>query len=138
MEFHVGRTPEIIELAECCLSVSGSVSLEMMYRLKPAEILYRVGMVHWFAGTYLLKTARYITLVNLLADREIYPEYPTCRDRSEELASHVLAWLNDPEKRSRCVEQLRTLRDEIGKPGACDRAATFLLETLKGTARSAA
>ena len=138
IEFHVGRTPEIIALAECCLSVSGSVSLEMMYRLKPAAILYKVGRVHSFVGHQLLKMAKYITLVNLLADREIYPEYATCRDRTSELAGHVLQWLNDPAERAKCIEQLQAVRDEVGRTGACDRAATFLLETLGSRARSVA
>ena len=119
--------------------VSGSVSLEMMYRLKPAAILYKVGRVHSFVGHSLLKMTKYITLVNLLANREIYPEFATCRDRTSELAGHALRWLNDPMERAKCVEQLQAVRDEVGRPGACDRAATFLLETLRGRSiRSAA
>jgi len=39
VEIHVGRTPEIIELAEACIAVSGSVSLELMYRAKPTVVV---------------------------------------------------------------------------------------------------
>ena len=138
VEFHIGRTPEIIELAECCLSVSGSVSLEMMYRLKPAAILYKVGPMIWLLGRYLLKKAKYITLVNLLAEKEIYPEYPTCRDRSAELAGHVLKWLNDPQAMADTVEDLRAVRSEVARPGACDRAAEFLLNAINGYSAKAA
>jgi len=138
IEFHVGRTPEIIELATCCLSVSGSVSLELMYRLKPAAILYRVSTVVWLLGRYLLKMAKYITLVNLLAGREVYPEYPTCRDRSTELANHILKWLNDPSARAATVERLQAVRNEVARPGACDRAASFLLNEMIGAERAAA
>ena len=48
-EVHVGRTPEIIELAEACISVSGSVSLELMYRAKPTVIVYRDQPPHAMA-----------------------------------------------------------------------------------------
>ncbi len=41
-EVHVGRTPEIIALCECCVAVSGSVSLELMNRRTPAVIVYRM------------------------------------------------------------------------------------------------
>src|SRR5205085_802062 len=41
VEFHVGRTPEVIETSDCCLMVSGSVSLEMLARRKPAVVIYR-------------------------------------------------------------------------------------------------
>lgn len=138
IEFHVGRTPEIIELAYCCLSVSGSVSLEMMFRQKPAVILYKVGPVLWLAAEYLLMDTKYFTLVNLLANREVYPEFGTCRDRTAELADRLLNWLNNPKEHARCVEELRTLRNEVARPGACDRAADFLLKTLTNPQRSAA
>ena len=39
VEVHVGRTPEVIELADACLAVSGSVSLELMYRAKPTVVM---------------------------------------------------------------------------------------------------
>ncbi len=45
IEIHHGRTPEIIHLAHSCMSVSGSVSLELLYRGKPSTIVYRI---HWF------------------------------------------------------------------------------------------
>jgi lipid-A-disaccharide synthase len=136
IEFHVGRTPEIIELGECCLSVSGSVSLEMMYRLKPAVILYRVGPLFVVIAQFVLMMVKYITLVNLLANREIYPEYPSCHDQSAWAANHILTWLNDPTARESTISQLRALREQVGRPGACDRTAELLL-TAHGKPRAA-
>jgi lipid-A-disaccharide synthase len=133
IEFYVGRTPEIIELADGCVSVSGSVSLEMMYRLKPAVILYRVGRVFSFLARRLLLRVRYITLVNLLAAEEIYPEYATSRDCSSDIAAQVLDWLNDSAARAARIERLRRLRDEVACPGACDRAAEFLVAAVRGS-----
>ncbi|HEY1186127.1 MAG TPA: lipid-A-disaccharide synthetase, partial [Gemmata sp.] len=43
VEIHVGRTPEVIELAEACVAVSGSISLELMYRAKPTVVMFCVG-----------------------------------------------------------------------------------------------
>jgi lipid-A-disaccharide synthase len=45
IEVCVGRTPELIQLAEVCMAVSGSVSLELLYQTKPTVILYRVQPV---------------------------------------------------------------------------------------------
>src|SRR5207237_6832102 len=47
IEVHAGRTPEIIELAEACIAVSGSVSLELLYRRKPSVIVYRIRWLDW-------------------------------------------------------------------------------------------
>lgn len=126
VEVHVGRTPEVIELAEACVSVSGSVSLELMNRLKPAVIVYRGGKLLALAAHFFLNV-RYITLVNLLADESVYPEYATPTDRSAEVAGHVARWLGDPAAMAGRVDKLRAVKAAVAKPGACDRAAAFLL-----------
>lgn len=129
IEFHVGRTPEIIELAHATLSVSGSVSLELMYRLKPTVIVYKVGLIFRMLVELLMRV-EYITLVNLLAKRELFPEFYFVRDDSQKVAGQILEWLNDPKVYSERVEELRRLRSEVAKPGACERAADFLVKVI--------
>ena len=117
-----GRTTELIRAAECCLAVSGSVSLELLACNKPSVIYYRVGRLGLFVQRFFRRT-RYITLVNLLgaskqkgqtvfyddsirvipaepsqADRQrmFFPEFLTCTDRSVEVADHLIAWLSQP------------------------------------------
>jgi lipid-A-disaccharide synthase len=137
IEIHTGRTPEIIELAEACISVSGSVSLELLHRAKPTVIVYRIAPVYRLIALQMLK-ARFITLVNLLAGEELYPELLTARDESTRIAGHVLGWLNDPARRAELVGRLESLRDRVAVPGACDRAAAYLLSTTGHPVRAAA
>lgn len=129
IETHVGRTPEIIELAKACLSVSGSVSLELLYRLVPSAIVYRINafdmrLVNFF------KKSPYICLVNLLANREIYPEFLTVECQAQAMAGRILQWLENPAKADEVRQELRTIRDQVAAPGACDRAAELMLQTL--------
>jgi lipid-A-disaccharide synthase len=126
-EVHVGRTPEIIELSDCCLAVSGSVSLELMYRRKPAIIVYRMKRLALKVAKKLVQIP-YMTLVNLLANRELYPEFPTDRDPSAQVAATLLDLLNEPERLRSISEQLATLCDHFAKPGACAAAARFIVE----------
>jgi lipid-A-disaccharide synthase len=128
---HHGKTPEIIQLAHSCLSVSGSVSLELLFRGKPATILYRH---HWFmvALGHLLKRSKYITLVNLLADRVLYPESFSARCPAEEMAGHVLHWLQDRDDYERLCGELRSLKEQVAQPGACARAAAAIVELVRG------
>lgn len=66
----VGRTTELIRAADCALSVSGSVSLELLACNKPSVIYYRVGTFPLLVQRF-FRRIRYITLVNLLAvDRQ--------------------------------------------------------------------
>lgn len=138
IEVHQGRTAEIIQLAHSCMAVSGSISLEMLSRGKPATILYRVFWTTRLLGRLLLK-AKYITLVNLLADRMIYPEYISTKCMGEQLAGNILHWLHDRAAYEDVCGQLAALRARHGMPGACDRAAQVISELMsQGAKRLAA
>jgi lipid-A-disaccharide synthase len=131
IEACVGRTPEVIALAHSCAAVSGSVGLELLYRRKPTVVVYRVGRFVWHAGN-VLATCKYISLVNLLADRELFPEYPSLRCEAEAVAGHLLGWLKDPAAyATRCAE-LEELCRQVAEPGACARTAGRVLEVLEG------
>jgi lipid-A-disaccharide synthase len=137
IDVHVGRTPEIIELADSCVAVSGSVGLELMYRAKPAVVVYRLKpLTAWVVGQ--LVKVKYMSLVNLLAGAELYPEIPTTRDESDRIAAHVLGWLNDRASRAALVARLEVLRDRVAVPGACERAAAFIINGQKQQLRAAA
>jgi lipid-A-disaccharide synthase len=130
VEAHAGRAPEIIQLAHSCLSVSGSVSLELLYRGKPSVVLYRH---HWpgVLAARLLMRCPYISLVNLLAGRELFPEYLAWRCVAEPMAGHVLHWLHDRAAYEALCGELAALRDRVALPGACERAAGAVLELAR-------
>ena len=71
IQVYLRRTPELIHAAQCCMAVSGSVSLELLYQKKPTVILYMVGRFGWWLQGKLRKV-KYITLVNLLAAKDIF------------------------------------------------------------------
>ncbi|MEM6330877.1 MAG: lipid-A-disaccharide synthase [Planctomycetota bacterium] len=159
VEVHIGRTPELIHAARCCLAVSGSVSLELLYHAKPTAILYRISpLAFWVQKRF--RRVRYITLVNLLTATELFPEhvgvydpadpqdahvlmpeYLTCRDRSADLAAHAVEWLTDDAAHAERVDRLTTLKARVANGGASSRAADYLMRTLAGavdSSRSAA
>jgi lipid-A-disaccharide synthase len=131
---YVGRTTEIIRASRVCMSKSGSVSLELLYHAKPSTILYQVSPADYLTYRVLrgagLMAAPYITLVNLLAGYELFPEFVSCRDVSEPLSRHVLHWLEDPVEHARTVLELERLKRDVAQPGACDRTAQYILQAL--------
>jgi lipid-A-disaccharide synthase len=129
IEVHAGRTPEIVHLSRACAAVSGSVSLELLYQGKPTVMVYRIRALdlqvcRWFM------TSPYITLVNLMAGRELFPEFLTDRCEAEAMAGHLLRWLNDEGAWEAVHDQLVELRQEVGGAGACDRAAEFIMAAV--------
>jgi lipid-A-disaccharide synthase len=148
LEIHVGRTPELIQAADCSMAVSGSVSLELLYHAKPTVILYWITPAAFRVQRWFRKV-KYITLVNLLSRDELYeddltpfdpsqpdadsvpfPEYMTSEDRSEQIAEHVCRWLTDPNEYGRRVALLESLRSRVAHGGASQRAAEYILAEL--------
>jgi lipid-A-disaccharide synthase len=126
IETHIGRTPEIIHLAHSCLAVSGSVSLELLYRGKPSVVVYRHRWISIMLA-HLLKRVPYITLVNLLANKELFPEFCQVGCPAEKMADHVVHWLNDRTAYETLCGELAGLRERVAAPGACERAADAVL-----------
>jgi len=132
VEVHVGRTPEIIELCTACAAVSGSVSLELLARRKPSVIVYRMSWLFNALARRLVRL-KYLTLVNLLADALLYPEFASDNDDSDKLVAVLDGWLTHPSQRAALVAKLDDLATRVGKSGAIDRAAEFLLAELRRT-----
>jgi lipid-A-disaccharide synthase len=128
VEVCVGRTPEILDLAHSCIAVSGSVGLELLYRGRPAVVIYRVPAV-LLRLIWIFKKSPYISLVNLLAEKELFPEYLSDRCEAETAAGHVLHWLADEAAYRTVCKELACLRERVAKPGACERAAEVILKT---------
>ena len=129
LELHVGRTPELIRLADAAWAVSGSVGLELMNEALPTVVLYKVNRLDLVIARPFIKS-KYISLVNLLADAELMPEYLTTRDVSPELAAHALRWLGDPAERAVASRRLADLRGLVAVPGAAERAAESILSMI--------
>lgn len=153
LDIFVGRTPELIRLATCCMACSGSVSLELLYHEKPTVIHYKISWFGWIAQA-LLRRVKYITLVNLLytdnieahsrqlfdpdadgAERVPFPEYFTTQVKSENIAHHIAVWLTDASQREERVAQLAELKKGFCKPGASQAAAEYILRELHQPAR---
>ena len=148
IDVFVRKTPELIRAADCCIAVSGSVSLELLYHTKPAVMVYWIGPLAYRVQQH-FRRVKYITLVNLLRAKELfpqdltpydpnaadaeavlYPEYLTCEDKSLQIAIHIVGWLTDSASRERLVGQLAELKAEVAHGGASSSAAEYICEVL--------
>src|SRR5262249_44703278 len=117
---------------------SGSVSLELLGAGVPSVIVYRVGRLFLSLARRFI-TCGYISLVNLLADKELFPEFASDRCEAEGIAGHLLRWLNDPAAHAAVCQELADLRAGVAAPGACERTARYVLDVLeRGQVRPAA
>jgi lipid-A-disaccharide synthase len=135
VEIHVGRTPEVIDLATGCVAVSGSVGLELLLKVKPTVVVYKLSAFALWVGRQ-FRTCSFISLVNLLAGEELFPEYLTAKDKSAAIGDQVADWLTDARRRAALEAKLHALSVRVADPGACERAAEFLLADLARSAQT--
>lgn len=132
IDFFVGKTSEIIQLADCSLMKSGSVSLEMMARGVPTVVVYHIGRIFYQIARRLTDIETF-TLPNMLAGRTVMSEFlavgsigPTVQRATEAMDGLI----GDPETRARQRSQLLALSNQHASAGASSRAADVILSTL--------
>jgi lipid-A-disaccharide synthase len=133
-----GKTSEILELCDCTLMKSGSVSLEVMARGKPAAVMYHVSNMTYAIGKLLVK-CQYMSLPNLMAQAPLMPEFlshGSIQSRSalrsiEEITQEMVKLLGDPQYRLLQRQRLRELASTSAKTGATQSVAQHILTDLQ-------
>jgi lipid-A-disaccharide synthase len=137
VELHVNKTSEIVELVECCLMVSGSISLELLARKTPAVVTYRISRFQRLLSGIVLR-CRFLTLPNLIADRELMPERFYAGSPSREATwafDNLNGWLSDSEMLAGKARELARLCVRCAETGATARTAEAILSHLPAAAR---
>ncbi len=109
MDIRVGCTDAVVRWADLCLTKSGTATLQIARHHKPMVVLYAVAGWKWhLAGKYLINT-QYIALVNILANREVVPEYVPFYGSPLPVAREVIELLAKPELRAAMGRDLAEL-----------------------------
>src|SRR6266404_3194126 len=125
----IGQTAEIMQRAVAEIVASGSATLEAAYFRMPFALIYKVAWPTYFAGRLLVKV-KYLGMPNVLADKEIVPEFIQHRARPQDLAKTVLRLLDDPMKREQMISEFDKIAAQLGESGASERAAKAILSEI--------
>ncbi|TVQ35025.1 MAG: lipid-A-disaccharide synthase [Wenzhouxiangella sp.] len=119
-----------LRAADLAIAASGTVTLEAFLVGCPLVVYYRLPpATYWLARTLRLVRSRFVSLPNILSNRELVPERLQDQASAQQLAADAGAWLENPER-------IAAYRTEAGKwcrqlaLGAGDRAASAILEKL--------
>jgi lipid-A-disaccharide synthase len=88
-----------------------------------SPLSYRLGKT--------LIRVKYISLINLIAGRELLPELIQEKASSENIFSAVKNMLDKPRQLTLLHKQLVWMRNAFGGPGASDRVADIAMDMLK-------
>jgi len=120
---------EIMNISSLLITASGTATLEAACLNAPMIILYKTSFSTYLLGKILLKIP-YVGLPNILAQRRIVPELLQFEATPKHVADLALKTLADSRKLERMRDELREVTGKLGRPGAIDRAARAVLETV--------
>jgi lipid-A-disaccharide synthase len=124
-----GQTAEIMQRVYVGIVASGSATLEAAYFRMPFALIYKVAWPTYFAGRLLVKV-KYLGMPNVLADKQIVPEFIQHRARPHDLAKTVLHLLDDPVAREEMISAFDKIAAQLGESGASERAAKAIVAEI--------
>ena len=122
-----GDTYGVVRACDLLLTVSGTATLEAAILGTPMIITNRVSDLSYHLGRRLIKV-KHIGLPNLIAGRQIVPEFVQQNARPELIAGEALKFLEQPERLHEQQRQLGLIRASLGEPGVAERVARLVLE----------
>jgi lipid-A-disaccharide synthase len=127
-DYSVDSVTETAKAADFSLVASGSATLEVASAGCPMVVMYQSSRILWhLMGRWLIK-ARFLTLVNLLADRELVPEFMPYFTSIDPIVQKADAYLQDDDELKRVSNELIDVVEPLTRKKAADEVARIVLE----------
>ncbi len=108
---------------------SGTATLEAAYFRLPFVLVYKVSWPTYFAARLVLKT-KHLGMPNVLAGREIVPEFIQHEARPDTISIAVVKLLNDQTMRETMISEFDAIIAKLGETGASAKAARVIVDEL--------
>jgi lipid-A-disaccharide synthase len=122
-------THEVIRACEMIVAASGTVTLEAAIMGTPLVVVYKVNPLTYWLGKRLVKV-NHVALANIIAGEIVAPELIQHEVTPERIARESMKILNDHGRKEWIKRRLQDVREELGTPGASDKAAAIALELM--------
>ncbi len=124
-------TYNAVRACDLILTKTGTVTLEAAMLETPMVAFYKVSRVTRFIAES-LATVNFVALPNLIANREIVPEFARKEPTAELLAESALTLLQNPVLLETQRLELRRVRQKLDSSGISERVAQLVLDTGGG------
>ncbi len=126
------QTYQLLQHASAALVTSGTATLETALFNVPEVVCYKGSFISYEIAKRLIKV-EYISLVNLIMDREIVKELIQNKLTLKSLSKELASLLHDNHRRTQLLNEYKKLRQVLGGPGASKRTAEIIVSDLKKT-----
>lgn len=125
------KTYRLLQQSDAALVTSGTATLETALFQIPEVVCYKGNMISYQIAKRLVKI-KYISLVNLVMDREVVKELIQEELNTGNLRKELDKLLFNKEHRQHLFSEYELLKETLGGAGASELTADLMLKTLKG------
>ena len=129
IEIILGQTPALMQQAWAGIVASGSATLEAAYFRMPFVLIYKVAWPTYIAAR-LVVNVDYLGMPNLLADKQVVPEFIQHEAKPSVIVKALQALMDDAKVRDRMISEFDAIVGKLGGSGASDRAARAIIQEL--------
>ncbi|MGL4209071.1 MAG: lipid-A-disaccharide synthase, partial [Candidatus Adiutrix sp.] len=120
---------EILKAADVAIVASGTSSVEAAIIGTPTVVTYKVSPLSWAVGRKLVSVP-YASIANLVAGREIIPEFLQEKATPENIALAASTLLSNPAAHTAMKNDLAMVRTKLGPLGASARVVEIISQEL--------
>jgi lipid-A-disaccharide synthase len=120
---------DVMQNSDFALVTSGTATLETGLFGTPMVVIYKTSWPTYIIGRLLIKVDN-IGLVNIVAGKQIVPEFIQHRANAATIAREVTALLRNEEMLSTMRKELSLVRGKLGEIGASARVAQRILQMV--------
>ncbi len=130
-QYTIGTVSDTARECDFALVASGSATLEVAAAGCPMVIMYQSSRILWhLIGRFIVKT-RKLSLVNILAGRELVPEFMPYFTSVQPIVDTIERLLQDKDKLAQTSTELIKLVEPLAEKNASEETAKIVLEMLR-------
>ena len=124
------QTYELLQNSSAALVTSGTATLETALLSVPEVVCYKANGLSYRIAKRLVKVD-YISLVNLVMEKEVVKELIQNDFTEENLVKELESLLNDAKRQRQLLDDLDSLKERLGNSGASEKAASVIIDMIK-------
>jgi lipid-A-disaccharide synthase len=119
----------LLSVASAALVTSGTATLETALFRVPQVVCYKAGTISYQIAKWLIRVP-YISLVNLIADKEVVKELIQNELTTQNLIDELGKIIIDGDKRNTILDSYTQIINIMGKKGASEHAGKLMVQYL--------
>ncbi len=115
----------------CAMAVSGTITLELALMHVPTCVIYAIKPLDLLIARHILRIRlNHYCLVNILADKRVFPELYGPHLTEDALYNKIYTYLADQAISDNCINDCIAVKEKLGQKDASFEAAEYIMQNV--------